>query len=54
MLALLTLFLTEMSINPDLNKQLVPEWCLPELLARGIDLDNFTPIPLEELRITLD
>jgi len=44
----------EMSINPDLNKQLVPDWCLPELLARGIDLDNFTPIPLEELRITLD
>jgi len=44
----------EMSINPDLNRQLVPEWCLPELLSRGIDLDNFEPIPLEELRITLD
>lgn len=44
----------EMSINPELNRQLVPDWCLPELLARGIDLDNFEPIPLEELRITLD
>lgn len=44
----------ELSIRPDLNKQLVPDWTLPELLSRGIDLDHFEPIPLEELRITLD
>ena len=45
---------TELSIRPDLNRQLVPAWREPELLSRGIDLNNFTPIPLEELRITLD
>ncbi|KIM29013.1 hypothetical protein M408DRAFT_126592 [Serendipita vermifera MAFF 305830] len=44
----------ELSISPDLNRQLVPDWCLPELEGRGIDLNNFVPIPLEELRITLD
>jgi glycogen synthase kinase 3 beta len=44
----------ELSISPDLNRQLVPNWCIPELEARGIDLNNFVPIPLEELRITLD
>lgn len=44
----------ELSIRPELNRQLVPDWCLPELEERGIDLNNFTPIPLEELRITLD
>ena len=44
----------ELSIRPDLNCQLVPSWCEPELALRGIDLNNFTPIPLEELRITLD
>jgi glycogen synthase kinase 3 beta len=44
----------ELSISPDLNRQLVPDWCVPELEDRGIDLNNFVPIPLEELRITLD
>ncbi|CAG7846450.1 Protein kinase gsk3; AltName: Full=Protein kinase skp1 [Serendipita indica DSM 11827] len=44
----------ELSIRPDLNSRLVPDWCRPELGDRGIDLDNFEPIPLEELRITLD
>ncbi|KAG8699126.1 regulator of ime2 [Ceratobasidium sp. 394] len=44
----------ELSIRPDLNSTLVPEWCKPELLQRGIDLNNFTPIPLEQLRISLD
>jgi len=44
----------ELSIRPDLNRQLVPSWREPELLSRGIDLNNFTPIPLEDLRITLD
>lgn len=44
----------ELSIRPDLNRQLVAAWTLPELLSRGIDLNNFTPIPLEQMRITLD
>lgn len=46
--------LTELSIRPDLNRQLVPAWTQPALLSRGIDLNNFTPIPLEQMRITLD
>ncbi|PVF98924.1 putative glycogen synthase kinase 3 alpha [Serendipita vermifera] len=44
----------ELSINPELNRRLVPDWCLPELEERGIDLNNFEPIPLEDMRITLD
>ncbi|CAE6408324.1 unnamed protein product [Rhizoctonia solani] len=44
----------ELSIRPDLNATLVPSWREPELRSRGIDINNFTPIPLEELRITLD
>ncbi|KAF8334326.1 putative glycogen synthase kinase 3 alpha [Cantharellus anzutake] len=44
----------ELSIRPDLNRQLVPPFCEPELASRGIDLNNFKPIPLEELRISLD
>lgn len=43
-----------MSIRPDLNERLAPRWVRPELQSRGIDLDNFTPIPLERMRITLD
>ncbi|GAA5978274.1 hypothetical protein JCM21900_006265 [Sporobolomyces salmonicolor] len=44
----------ELSIRPDLNRQLVPPYCDAELAARGIDLANFEPIPLEQMRITLD
>ena len=44
----------ELSIRPDLSRQLVPPHCEPELLARGISLDNFKPIPLDQLRLTLD
>ncbi|EJD53374.1 CMGC/GSK protein kinase [Auricularia subglabra TFB-10046 SS5] len=44
----------EMSIRPDLNRRLVPTWCEPELRSRGIDLDNFVPIPPDQLRINLD
>ncbi len=45
---------TELSIRPDLVRSLVPPHCEAELRSRGIVLDNFVPIPLEELRITLD
>lgn len=44
----------ELSSRPDLIRQLVPAHCVPELRSRGIDLDNFVPVPAEELRITLD
>jgi glycogen synthase kinase 3 beta len=44
----------ELSVRPDLNRQLVPAWTEPELGSRGIRLDGFVPIPLEQMRITLD
>lgn len=44
----------ELSIRPDLNSTLVPAWREPELQSRGIDIHNFKPIPLEQLRISLD
>ncbi|EJU05595.1 CMGC/GSK protein kinase [Dacryopinax primogenitus] len=44
----------ELSIRPDLNRTLVPPHAEPELRAHGINLDTFVPIPLEQLRITLD
>ncbi|GJJ12474.1 Glycogen synthase kinase 1 [Clathrus columnatus] len=44
----------ELSIRPDLMRQLVPPHCEAELRQRGIELDSFVPIPLEQLRITLD
>ena len=45
---------TELSVRPDLMRQLVPPHTEAELASRGIHLDSFVPIPLEELRITLD
>ena len=44
----------ELSIRPDLIRQLVPSHCESELQSRGVSLDNFEPIPLEQLRLTLD
>jgi glycogen synthase kinase 3 beta len=44
----------ELSVRPGLNRQLVPPHCISELRSRGIDLDTFEPIPLEQLKITLD
>jgi hypothetical protein len=31
----------ELSTRPDLIRQLVPEWCEPELEARGVKLEGF-------------
>lgn len=45
---------SELSVRPDLIRQLVPPQCEPELASRSIVLDGFVPIPLEELKITLD
>lgn len=44
----------ELSVRPDLMRQLVPTHCEAELGSRGIVLDSFVPIPLEQLRISLD
>jgi len=44
----------ELSVRPDLMRTLVPPHCEPELRSRGIVLDGFVPIPLEQMRITLD
>lgn len=44
----------ELSTRPDLIKKLVPKHAEAELRMRGIDVDNFEPIPVEELRISLD
>ncbi|KAG2180713.1 hypothetical protein INT44_003720 [Umbelopsis vinacea] len=41
----------ELSIRPDLIPQLVPAHCEQELYSRGIDLNNFVPIPAEKLRL---
>lgn len=44
----------ELSIRPDLISKLVPAHAEQDLQARGIDIRNFTPIPAEDMRITLD
>jgi len=44
----------ELSVRPDLIRQLVPPHSEPELASRSIHLDNFVPIPLEQMRLTLD
>ncbi|GAA5894249.1 GSK family serine/threonine-protein kinase [Sporobolomyces salmoneus] len=44
----------ELSIRPDLNRKLVPSHAEQELLSRGIDLNNFEPIPHADMKITLD
>ncbi|GAA6001390.1 hypothetical protein JCM10207_006641 [Rhodosporidiobolus poonsookiae] len=44
----------ELSGRPDLIPQLVPQFAEAELAARGIDVHNFQPIPLEQMRISLD
>ena len=44
----------ELSVRPDLIRQLVPPHTEPELASRSIVLDSFVPIPLEQMRITLD
>ncbi|BGP16472.1 glycogen synthase kinase 3 [Rhodosporidiobolus nylandii] len=44
----------ELSCRPDLIPQLVPQHAEAELASRGIDVHNFEPIPLEQMRISLD
>lgn len=51
---LLTSMTPELSVRPDLIRQLVPPHCEAELASRSIVLDTFEPIPLDQLKITLD
>lgn len=44
----------ELSCRPDLISQLVPQHAEAALLERGIDVHNFEPIPLEQMRLQLD
>lgn len=44
----------ELSVRPDLIRQLVPPYAERELASRSIYLDSFVPIPLEQMKITLD
>lgn len=44
----------EMSIAPEKNDKLVPYHLRKELLASGIDLDNFVPLTREAMMARLD
>jgi glycogen synthase kinase 3 beta len=44
----------ELSIAPSLNAKLVPPHVKPELAARGLDIDNFTPLTKNEMMARLD
>jgi glycogen synthase kinase 3 beta len=44
----------ELSVRPDLIRRLVPPHVEPELALRSIVLDGFVPIPLEQMRLSLD
>jgi glycogen synthase kinase 3 beta len=45
---------TELSIAPSLNSQLVPAHIRPVLEAQGLDIDNFKPLTKEEMMARLD
>ncbi|GAA5797022.1 kinase-like domain-containing protein [Helicostylum pulchrum] len=42
----------ELSIRPDLIRRLVPPHYEQELLNQGIDIHNFEPIPLDQMKIS--
>ena len=44
----------ELSIAPEQNARLVPPHARKELLSRGIDLDNFTPMSQEDMKAQLE
>ncbi|KAI4185551.1 MAG: hypothetical protein L6R41_004059 [Letrouitia leprolyta] len=44
----------ELSISPEKNHILVPAHARQDLRLKGIDLDNFTPMPKEEMMARLD
>lgn len=44
----------ELSIAPNLNKELVPPHMRSVLASRGLDIDNFTPLTKQEMMAKLD
>lgn len=44
----------ELSISPELNNRLVPPHIRPVLAARGLDIDNFTPMAKDAMIANLD
>ncbi|KAK4921230.1 glycogen synthase kinase 3 [Elasticomyces elasticus] len=44
----------ELSIQPSLNAQLVPQHMRPVLLAKGLDIDNLTPLTRDQMIARLD
>jgi hypothetical protein len=48
-----TRLLLELSVRPDLIHKLVPAHYKENLLQSGIDIDNFIPIPLKDLRLNI-
>ncbi len=44
----------ELSIAPEQNARLVPPHARKELLSRGIDLENFTPMSQEDMKAQLE
>ncbi|RMZ83788.1 hypothetical protein DV738_g997, partial [Chaetothyriales sp. CBS 135597] len=44
----------ELSIAPQLNHKLIPPHARARLAAQGLDLDNFSPMPKEEMMARLD
>jgi len=44
----------ELSIKPSLNHKLVPQHVRASLAARGLDIDNFTPMTKDEMMARLD
>lgn len=44
----------ELSTRPDLIRKLVPAHAEAALKERGIDIEGFVPIPLDQLKISLD
>ena len=45
---------SELSIAPEQNARLVPPHARKELLSRGIDLENFTPMSQEDMKAQLE
>ena len=50
----MTNFPAELSIAPHLNSKLVPQHIRPGLAAKGLDLDNFSPMSKDEMMARLD
>jgi glycogen synthase kinase 3 beta len=48
------IFKTELSIAPELNSALVPPHARAALQAKGLDIDNFTPLTKDQMMARLD